>query len=421
MNNEDIFQYAIENGIINPLNIQKRMDMDKRREILAKHPYKIWQGEDNRWYTYLLQNNRRMLKSRKTQEDIENLIVDHIKEQEINPTITEVFTEWNDWRLKLKKISPATHTKNLGVFNRHYKEFGKRKIANVKMEEFVDFLELQIPTHNLAARAFGNLKGITKGLIHRAYRLKYIDYDGYMVINALDVSDREFKKVIHEDYEEVFNEEEMARLMDYLKEHLTVRDLPIMLMFLTGMRIGEVSTLKPQDLSDMTISVRRTETTYKDEDGKRQVQIKDFPKTAAGVRDIVLPKEYLWVLNYIRRMSFGQEYVFMNEWGRRVTSEKIRRHLDRVLKKLDIYHKSPHKIRKTYGTILLDYNVDKRLILDQMGHSNIQVSENHYHRNRKTLEKKSAIISNIPEFAKSNQKTPKSNQNECSNEVLEMA
>ena len=97
-------------------------------------------------------------------------------------------------------------------------------------------------------------------------------------------------------------------------------------------------------------------------------------------------------------MSFGKEYVFMNEWGRRVSAEKIRRHLNRVLKKLNIYHKSPHKIRKTYGTILMDYKVDERFILDQMGHTNIKTSENHYHRNRKSLETKQEILSAIPDF-----------------------
>ena len=81
-----------------------------------------------------------------------------------------------------------------------------------------------------------------------------------------------------------------------------------------------------------------------------------------------------------------------------MTGNSIRTRLYAICKKLDIYPKSPHKIRKTYGSILLDNNIDHRLITDIMGHTDILCTENHYHRNRRTLEAKQHILSNIPEF-----------------------
>lgn len=412
---DDILKYAVERGMIDMSSVQRQIEMDKRQELLKQHPYRIWQGKDGRYRTYIADSSSkygRKLIVKSKLADIENLIIGMFEQQEDNPTVHEIFTQWNDYRLELRKIAPATHTRNINVFKRHYTEFGKQKIKQVTKDDFIDFLERQISQYELTAKGFSNLKSITKGLIKRAYRKKYIDYDGHEVINALDVSDKEFARKIHEDYEEVFSEEEMQLFLDYLIKHDSVRDIPILLMFITGMRIGEVSTLKPCDIGEVSIKVRRTETTYKDENGKRIVGVKDFPKTLAGVRNIVVPKEYLWVLERIREISAGQEYVFVNELGRRVSSEKIRRHMDRVLKKLNIYHKSPHKIRKTYGTILLDYNVDQRFILEQMGHSNIKVSENYYHRNRKSLERKMDIISAIPDF--------QNTKEQCIQEVIQV-
>lgn len=72
--------------------------------------------------------------------------------------------------------------------------------------------------------------------------------------------------------------------------------------------------------------------------------------------------------------------------------------LNRLCEKINVYHKSPHKIRKTYGSILLDNHIDNVLIVGQMGHTDIVTTENHYHRNRKTLEKKTKILSGIPEL-----------------------
>lgn len=70
----------------------------------------------------------------------------------------------------------------------------------------------------------------------------------------------------------------------------------------------------------------------------------------------------------------------------------------KICKKLSIYPKSPHKCRKTYAAILLDHNLDRRLITDVMGHTDSLCTELHYHRDRKSGELKKQIISSIPEF-----------------------
>ncbi len=47
---------------------------------------------------------------------------------------------------------------------------------------------------------------------------------------------------------------------------------------------------------------------------------------------------------------------------------------------------------------MIRHNVDNRLIMEQMGHTNIACTENHYHRNRQSIGTKSQIISSIAEF-----------------------
>ena len=70
------------------------------------------------------------------------------------------------------------------------------------------------------------------------------------------------------------------------------------------------------------------------------------------------------------------------------------------------YHKlftavtdEPYCPRKPCGSILLDNCVDNRLIIDLMGHTDIAMTEGHYHRNRRSLERKAQILSSIPEFS----------------------
>ena len=384
--------------IINIADIWELEEMKKRQELLDMHPYEMWQGKNGKWYTYLPDNQKgRVQRERTTQKAIESLVVDYWRKQEENPTIENVFTEWNDRRLKNKAISKATHLRNKQIFDRFYSSFGKKRIKTVTSDEFADFLEEQIAKYNLTAKAFSNLKSITKHFLIRAKKRKLINYSVEELFYDLDVSDSSFRKVIKEDYEEVFDDKEMNRMMEYLMENLDTKNIGILLMFLTGIRVGELVTLKHSDFDGNICKIRRTETRYLTDDGY-VYDVKEFPKSAAGVRNVIIPDDYKWLCDKISALNPDGEFIFTDDTGKRMTTNCFRRREERNCKKLGIFCKSPHKIRKTYGSILLDNNVDKRLIEDVMGHSNISVTEGHYHRNRKTIDRKSIILSSIPEF-----------------------
>ena len=395
----EVLKYLEENSIINLALVQEQIEMKKNKEFLAQHPYKIWLGSDGSWHTYLPDDTKgRLHIKRKNENDLKKLVIKYWKEKEENPTLEEVFNEWNDRRLDLKKISPSTHLRNKQHFKRHFKEFGKRRIRSVGEDEIGDFLEEQISKYELSAKAFANLKGVTKGFLKRAKKRKLISYNVTDLFNELDTSDAIFKKTIKEDYEEVFSEEEMPIIMKYLTEHLDAKNIGILLMFVTGIRVGELVALKHEVIEGNAIKIRRTETRYFDENGKYVYEVKEFPKTSAGVRTVIIPKDYQWLCGMLRGLNPFGEYVFLNNKGKRMTTNCIRRRLERICIELNIYKKSPHKIRKTYGTILLDNSVDRKLIMGQMGHTDILCTENHYHRNRKNVERKAEVLSAIPDF-----------------------
>jgi len=393
-------KFLVENGIIDTSSIQSMYEMSKRQELLSKHPYECWQGKNGKWFVYLPDKEKgRVLKKRNTKKEIEDVIVAYQEELIDNPTIEEVFNEWNDYRLELKKIEKSSHTRMKQVFSRHYKSFGKRKIKDVSPDEFIEFLERQIPEHNLSSKAFASLKTITKGFLKRAKRKKYITFSPELMFADLDVSENEFAKQHKEDYEQVFNEEETSAMVEYLTENCDIENSAILLLFVSGMRIGELVALKHEDLDPFnnTVRIRRTETRYS-EDGKTYYTVKDYPKTKSGIREIVIPSSYRWLIRNLHQRSADGEYVFTDVKGNRIPTYKIRKREYAVCRKVGVHKKSPHKIRATYDTILLDAKVDNRMIKDQMGHADIRTSEINYHRNRKSHERKTAIIDSIPEF-----------------------
>ena len=57
-------------------------------------------------------------------------------------------------------------------------------------------------------------------------------------------------------------------------------------------------------------------------------------------------------------------------------------------------HRTMHKIRKTYGTTLIDAKVDEGFIKEQMGHSDITTTKKLYYFSNKTEKNKTIQIEN---------------------------
>lgn len=369
-------KYLIDSGIIDVPNIQSILEMKKRQELLNNYPYKIWCGSNGKWYTYLPDETKgRVLKKKSTRRDIEDVVIQYQESVMSNPTIDDLFTEWNDHRRDIGRIAKSSHTRLRQVYDRHFKEFGKRRIASVKENEWIDFLEAQVFEHNLSSKAFASLKSVVRGMLKWAKRQGMITYSPDLMLSELDLSDTVFSKKIKEDYEEVFDEDETQKMLSYLIGNRDIRNDGVILLFVSGVRVGELVGIKPQDidLNSNTVKIRRTETRFK-EGNDTIFAIKEYPKTKAGIREIVIPTSYSWLLKELSNKSKGHEFVF-EEDGKRLTTLLIRKRIYSICKKVGVYKKSPHKIRATYDTILLDNGVDKRTVKDQMGHSDISVSE----------------------------------------------
>lgn len=158
---------------------------------------------------------------------------------------------------------------------------------------------------------------------------------------------------------------------------------------------AELTSLNKEDIHERQIHISKTETIYRDKEGKTHYDIKPFPKTEAGVRDVIIPDNCVWILDKIRRLCpFGQ-YVFMQD-GERIRSYVFRTRLYSNCKKLGIVVKSPHKIRKTYGSKLYDSGeVPESFMMEQMGHTDITCLKKHYYYNRMNDEEKRQILNQV--------------------------
>ena len=70
--------------------------------------------------------------------------------------------------------------------------------------------------------------------------------------------------------------------------------------------------------------------------------------------------------------------------GKRILENTFNKRLNSVCEELHITPKSTHKIRRTYGTTLIDNSVNESTIAEQMGHSDISDTKSYYYYSNKS-------------------------------------
>ena len=370
----------------------------KREKILKEYRNKIWQGRNDRnWWVKLDGKSHK----RKTRSDLEDFIVEYIldREQEVkSPTLKEIYYKWAKGRLSRNVISKSTYDRNEYTFKKHFEEtgFGNKKITDIKAIEWVDFIESESARLNLSSKGLSRFREIIKGILISGKRDEYITWSIEDMLNMVDV--RPVKKYT-EEQTQVFSPDELSTLRDYLVQNLNGKNLAILLVTITGMRPGEVVALKWEDILDNAIKIRRSEIRYKSETGERVRAVVDHPKTEAGYRTIVLSQGNEWILDKMKELKkYPDDYLFRNDNEDRLTLDSLDRRFQTIEKNLRLPIRSLNKLRKTYGSILLDANVDQRFIIKQMGHTNIMTTESSYHKDRRDRDEKSKRLSSIEEL-----------------------
>lgn len=394
LSKNEILNFALENGMLDINTIQEQIEMNERQKYLEMHPYRIWQGTNGKWYTYLPQENGgRVQKNRTTRKAIEDLIVESIKKDVESPTVKQVFYEWHNKRLERGEIEKSTYSRYERVFERCFGSIAKKEIRKIDEADIEDFIKDAIHNLNLTQKAYSNMRTIIYGVFKYAKKKGLIDYSIKQIIGDIQFSRKEFKKTIHEDNEQVFMVREENKIVPYLEQNIDLINLGLLLIFKTGIRIGELVALEKTDVLINRLSITKTETIYTDKAGTHY-EIKDFPKTEAGLRDAIVPNNYLWIFKEIKKLCPFGDYLFM-ENGERIRSYVFRNRLYTLCRQLGIVVKSPHKIRKTYGSILYDADeISEAFIMQQMGHTDISCLKKHYYYNRMETDEQVEMLNN---------------------------
>lgn len=205
------------------------------------------------------------------------------------------------------------------------------------------------------SRKISSLRGFYKYLINN----KVIDSNPFSLV-SLPKKERHLPRFFY------YNELEEMFQVPKLNTALGQRDrLLLEMLYATGVRVSELVNIKVSDINGEEIKVL----------GKgNKERIVEFGDYAESILELYLKEGYKY-LNVKK-----SEYLFLNNRGGKLTTRGVRYILDNIINKTTIDKKiSPHMLRHTFATHLLNEGCDLLTVQELLGHESLTATSIYTH------------------------------------------
>lgn len=161
-----------------------------------------------------------------------------------------------------------------------------------------------------------------------------------------------------------------------LKSVTSKRDQAIIeLLYSTGLRVSELCLLNLDDLDfeQQVIKVRRAK-------GRKQRYVL-FNERVKGTLEEYLTKRQ-------KKVQQEPQALFLNKYGKRIHSISVQRIISKYREMLNLpEHLTPHCLRHTFATHLLQNGADIRSIQELLGHNSLSTTEIYTHVDTRHLKR----------------------------------
>lgn len=256
---------------------------------------------------------------------------------------------------KIKKLEPLT-LKAYSIDLKQFDSFAKNytnilaQLDKAIVSHYIDFISSKYTAKSLK-RKVASLKAF----------FNYLEFEDIIVVTP-------FRKI-------KINIKEPRRIpkaltlfdMEKLLSHLYINKHPVLirnkavfeLLFSTGIRISELCNI---NLSDINIEAQTI-----------SIKGKGNKERIAFISDIYTMTA---LKNYIaERPNINSPYLFINRLGNKLSTQSVRFFIEALGKTVLKKHITPHMIRHTFATLLLEEGVDITYIKSFLGHSSISTTQ----------------------------------------------
>ncbi|MBI2133888.1 tyrosine-type recombinase/integrase [Candidatus Woesearchaeota archaeon] len=242
--------------------------------------------------------------------------------------------------LKLRNFSQRT-VKSYIFYNKKFNEHSKKEPQEVTEDDIKSYI----------AHMMSDKKASPSSIVLIKAALKFY-YDELLKKNIVTLKAPKIDKKLPT----VLTKEEITKLINSAPTKKS--RLILEMMYSTGLRLSECTNLKVKDLE------------LKEKIG--------WVRHGKGGKDrlIILADHLIDDLGNKLSKKNPEDYVFSNKKGNALTSRNIQKIVKNTSKKAGISKNvSPHTLRHSFATHLLESGTDLRKIQELLGHSNLQTTQ----------------------------------------------
>ncbi|GAE36498.1 site-specific integrase [Halalkalibacter akibai] len=286
--------------------------------------------------------------------------------------LNEFMEEWFETRRM--QVSRRTLINQLSLFNHHIKpHIGFSRLNEINPSVIQKLITTLVKNANLQPSSISKIIAILKVALEKAVKLQLIKVNP---VTNVDLPRENKTEMI------VWDKSQVDTFLSNSKKfrHYTA----CLIAVYTGMRKGEILGLrwKDLDLEKKVIYIRQT----LESDGKA---FKAGAKNTSSVRTIHISNQLISQLKVHRkklteeRLKNGTPYndldlVICTKYGNPIDPPTLSRRFKEQAKVIGLPVIRFHDLRHTHATLLIEQNVNVKIISERLGHSSIQMTLDRY-------------------------------------------
>lgn len=273
----------------------------------------------------------------------------------------QILSEYLDFLEIEKGLSQNTidaYRRDLGDFFDYYAELEIDKIQRTQINTYVRNLHEKEFSATSVTRKIASLRGFFKWVC--ANELSPINPT--LTLEQPKVPQRLPKVMTMQEINEILNQD-LSKIQRVMLE----------LLYGCGLRVSELVNLK---INDYDLKGKFLECTGK---GSKDRIVPMGNKACEAVKDYLPERDFL-----VQKFNLKTKQLLINEKGKNVTRQEVYTFIHKQGKKI---HKaiSPHTLRHSFATHLLENGADLRVVQELLGHSDVSTTQLYTHISKKRL------------------------------------
>lgn len=226
----------------------------------------------------------------------------------------------------------------------------------------------ELVENEISAKSINRKLSTLKSFFKYLQRLKMIENNPMSKLSGPKIPKRLPVFVDEHDMEKLFSNIKFEATINGLRDKLILD-----LLYQTGIRRSEISSLKEIDIDNQNNTIKVL--------GKRNKE-RLIPISIDLKRNL---NEYISVK---QKQNLSDMYLLLNNKGEKMSEQNIYQIVKKYLSLItSIHKKSPHILRHTFATHLLNNGADINAVKDLLGHANLSATQVYTHNTIDKLKK----------------------------------